>query len=116
MHFQAVVMQGRERIVQEKCDARANLLFCLISLLLFLFTSRCRRRRRCLSSLFQFVSSVARGIAGADQNCRLQVIVKDGGRFVVFGILIRWQRSASVKRRLRTRIKMQTVCKMQTAD
>ena len=35
MHFLVVIVQRQQRNVQEKYDARANLLFCLISLLLF---------------------------------------------------------------------------------
>ena len=36
----------------KKCDARANVLFCLTSLLLF-WSSHCCRRRRCLRSLLR---------------------------------------------------------------
>ena len=44
-HFHVVVGQRRQRNVQKKRDARAKLLFCFCR-------SRCRPRRRCLSSLF----------------------------------------------------------------
>ena len=48
--FHVVVMQGLQRNVQKKRDARAKLLFCLLNLLLFL-CSRCRRRRSFVRSL-----------------------------------------------------------------
>ena len=49
-HFPVVVVQWRQRNVQKKRDARAELLFCLFNLLLF-WRSRCRRRRGILKSL-----------------------------------------------------------------
>ena len=42
MYFHVVVVQRQLRNVPKRRDARAKLLFC---------HSRCRRRRRCLSSL-----------------------------------------------------------------
>ena len=47
-----VVVQKRERNIQKKCDARAQLLFCLLNLL-FLWRSRCRPRRWILKSLMR---------------------------------------------------------------
>ena len=55
--------------VTHACDARAKLLFCLMNLLLFC-RFRCRRRRRCLSSLnhekglFQLTEYVTYGTVG----------------------------------------------------
>ena len=49
-HFHFVIVQRGQRNIQNNCDTRAKLLFCLINLLLFC-RFRCRRRRRCLSSL-----------------------------------------------------------------
>ena len=49
-HFHVVIVQRGQRNIQNNCDTRAKLLFCLINLLLFC-RFRCRRRRRCLSSL-----------------------------------------------------------------
>ena len=49
-HLHVIVMQKRQRNLQKKRDARANLLFCLSNLLLFC-RCRCRLHRRCLSSL-----------------------------------------------------------------
>ena len=48
-HFHVVVMQWRQRNVQKQSDARAELLFCLVKLLLF-FTSR----RRCILNFLLF--------------------------------------------------------------
>ena len=48
--FHVVVMQGLQRNVQKKRDARAKLLFCLLNLLLF-WCSRCRGRRSFVRSL-----------------------------------------------------------------
>ena len=45
------IMHELQRIVQKKCDARAELLFCSLNLLLF-WRSRCRRRRSFVRSLF----------------------------------------------------------------
>ena len=50
-HFHVVVVQRRLRNVPKRRDARANLLFCQFRAVGFFCHSRCRRRRRCLSSL-----------------------------------------------------------------
>ena len=50
--FHVVVVQQRQRNVQKKRDARVKLLFSLSKPNAFFFCrSRCRPRRRCLSSL-----------------------------------------------------------------
>ena len=61
-HFHVVVGQWRQRNVQKKRDARAKLLFCESNLLLFC-RSRCRPRRRCLSSLLTWVANVKSTLA-----------------------------------------------------
>ena len=48
--FNVVVVQWRQRNVQKKRDARAELLFCSLNLLFF-WRSRCRRRRGFVRSL-----------------------------------------------------------------
>ena len=50
-HFHVVVVQRRLRNVPKRRDARAKLLFCQFRPIGFFCHSRCRRRRRCLSSL-----------------------------------------------------------------
>ena len=50
-HFHLVVVQRRQRNVQEKRDASAKLLFCQSKPILRYCRSRCSHRRRCLSSL-----------------------------------------------------------------
>ena len=49
-HFHVVVVQWRQRNVQEKCDACSTLLFCVLNLLLFL-----RFRCRCLLWILRFL-------------------------------------------------------------
>ena len=50
-HFHVVVVQRRLRNVPKRRDARAKLLFCEFRPIGFFCRSRCRLRRRCLSSL-----------------------------------------------------------------
>ena len=54
MHFHVVVVQRRQRNVEEKCDARANLLFCLISPLLPVVYHRrsSKNRRKAASKIY----------------------------------------------------------------
>ena len=59
-HFHVVVVQWRQRNVQKRRDARAELLFCQPNLLLFC-RSRWRHRRHCLSSLLSLRKIGERG-------------------------------------------------------
>ena len=62
-HFHVVVVQRRQRNVQKKRDARAKLLFCQSKPIAFFFCrSRCRRCRRCLSSLMLHPRGHARAL------------------------------------------------------
>ena len=64
-HFHVVVLQRRQRNVQKKRDARAKLLFC---------RSRCRRCRRCLSSLLVTLrSNYADGNENVEKTIRFYI-------------------------------------------
>ena len=64
-HFHVVVGQRRQRNVQKKRDARAKLLFC---------RSRCRRCRRCLSSLLVTLrSNYADGNENVEKTIRFYI-------------------------------------------
>ena len=64
-HFHVVVLQRRQRNVQKKREAGAKLLFC---------RSRCRRCRRCLSSLLVTLrSNYADGNENVEKTIRFYI-------------------------------------------
>ena len=59
-NFHVVVCHDRKEMYQKiKLDGHAKLLFCYSNLIAF-FRSRCRRRRRCLSSLLNLITKIVR--------------------------------------------------------
>ena len=82
-HFHVVIVQRGQRNIQNNCDTRAK----LINLLLFC-RFRCRRRRRCLSSLnheeglFQLTEYVTYGTVGL-RMCNSSQL--NGDFFVITG-------------------------------
>ena len=59
-NFHVVVCNERKEMYQKiKLDGHAKLLFCYSKLIAF-FRSRCRRRRRCLSSLLNLITKIVR--------------------------------------------------------
>ena len=70
-HFHVVVVQRRQRNVQKSVMQVQSCCFTKLNLLLFC-PSRCRRRRRCLSSLVASASSNA-VLPGASRHPRLRL-------------------------------------------
>ena len=59
-NFHVVVCNDCKEMYQRiKLDGHAKLLFCYSNLIAF-FRSRCRRRRRCLSSLLNLITKIVR--------------------------------------------------------